>query len=143
MSSIIHVKSKDGRRVYVYESTSYWDKEKKAPRSKRKLLGRLDENGNIVPTGRPGRPKKNPDPAPVVVPAADGTDYQKQCEELRQKCMDYQIQLDDCRKLCNDYRRQLDQKDKQIGILESDLRHAGEQMEKMRADILKTLRKYS
>ena len=42
--------------TYVYESVSYWDKEKKQPRSKRTLIGRLDpETGNIVPTDGRGR----------------------------------------------------------------------------------------
>lgn len=39
--------------TYVYESESYWDKEKKQPRSRRKLIGKIDaETGEIVPTGR-------------------------------------------------------------------------------------------
>ena len=37
--------------TYAYESESYWDKEKRQPRSRRKLIGRLDEaTGSIVPT---------------------------------------------------------------------------------------------
>ncbi|MCL1790302.1 MAG: BlaI/MecI/CopY family transcriptional regulator [Peptococcaceae bacterium] len=45
--------------TYAYESVSYWDKEKKQSRSKRTLIGRVDEEtGEIVPTdGR--RRKKN------------------------------------------------------------------------------------
>jgi Transposase len=50
------------RRVgitYAYESTSYWDKEKKQPRSHRKLIGRVDEaTGDIVPTR--GRKRSSP-----------------------------------------------------------------------------------
>ena len=43
--------------TYVYESESYWDKEKQQPRSKRKLIGKLDEKtGEIIPTD--GRGKK-------------------------------------------------------------------------------------
>ena len=43
--------------TYVYDSVSYWDKEKKQPRSKRTLIGRLDPvTGKIVPTD--GRGKK-------------------------------------------------------------------------------------
>ena len=42
--------------TYVYESISYWDKEKKQPRSKRKLVGRLDpETGDIIPTDGRGK----------------------------------------------------------------------------------------
>ena len=45
--------------VYVYSSESYWDKEAKKKRERRKLIGKMDENGNMIPTnGKPGRPKK-------------------------------------------------------------------------------------
>lgn len=37
--------------TYIYESTSVWDKEKKQSRSKRRLIGRLDEKtGDIIAT---------------------------------------------------------------------------------------------
>ena len=52
--------------TYVYESVSYWDKEKKQPRSKRTLIGRLDPaTGEIVPTDGRGkrRAQKEADPA--------------------------------------------------------------------------------
>ena len=43
--------------TYVYESESYWDKEKQQPRSKRRLIGKLDEQtGEVIPTD--GRGKK-------------------------------------------------------------------------------------
>lgn len=52
---------KDVNTTYVYESTSYWDPEKKQTRSNRKLLGKLDpETGEIIPTGKRGRKKKEP-----------------------------------------------------------------------------------
>ena len=42
--------------TYVYESMSYWDKEKQQPRSKRKLIGRLDPaTGEVVPTDGRGK----------------------------------------------------------------------------------------
>ena len=42
--------------TYVYESASYWDKEKKQPRSKRTLVGRLDPyTGQVVPTDGRGK----------------------------------------------------------------------------------------
>ena len=45
--------------VYVYASESYWDKEAKKKKERRKLIGKMDENGNVIPTnGKPGRPKK-------------------------------------------------------------------------------------
>lgn len=52
------IKQRDKRSgiTYVYESTSYWDREKKQPRSKRTLIGRLDpETGEVVPTDGRGK----------------------------------------------------------------------------------------
>ena len=37
--------------TYVYESSSYWDKKKQQPRSKRTLIGKIDpETGKTIPT---------------------------------------------------------------------------------------------
>lgn len=67
--SIIKHKDKRTGVTYVYESESYWDKEKKQPRSKRTLIGKLDdETGEIVPTGKSGRKKSDKqDAAPSEV----------------------------------------------------------------------------
>ena len=47
---IIYQKDKRSGITYAYENTAYWDKEKKKSRSKRKLIGRVNENGEIVKT---------------------------------------------------------------------------------------------
>ncbi len=48
---IVKLYNKERGVTYVYESISYWDKEKKQPRSKRKLIGKIDpDTGEIVPT---------------------------------------------------------------------------------------------
>jgi len=48
---IIFQKDKRVGITYAYESESYWDKDKQQPRSRRKLIGRLDEEtGDIIPT---------------------------------------------------------------------------------------------
>ena len=55
--SIVKHKDKRTGTTYVYESKSYWDKDKQQPRSKRVLIGKLDEEtGAVVPTD--GRGKK-------------------------------------------------------------------------------------
>lgn len=60
--AIINVYNKARDITYVYDSYSYWDKEKKQPRSKRKLIGKLDPvTGEIVPTGKRGRPRLSSD----------------------------------------------------------------------------------
>lgn len=59
--AIIKQYHKETDTTYVYESVSYWDSEKGQSRSNRKLLGKLDpETGEIVPTGKRGRKKKEP-----------------------------------------------------------------------------------
>ena len=64
MAAIIHQKDTRSGITYAYESISYWDKEKKQSRAKRKLIGRLnEETGEIVPTDgrghRRGQAKAN------------------------------------------------------------------------------------
>ena len=63
--AIVKSKNKKTGITYVYESESYWDPEKKQPRNHRKLIGKLDEDGNVIPTGSRGRKRKEeiePDP---------------------------------------------------------------------------------
>ena len=53
--------------TYVYESVSYWDREKKQPRSRRTLIGRLDpETGKILPTDGRGKRRGEKEADPVV-----------------------------------------------------------------------------
>lgn len=57
--SLVKLKDKRTGVTYVYESESYWDKEKKQPRNKRTLIGRIDDiTGEIVPTNGRGRKRK-------------------------------------------------------------------------------------
>ena len=64
MSIVKHTDKRTGT-TYVYESTSYWDKEKKQPRSKRTLIGKIDpETGEIIPTGKSGRKKSDTSSVP-------------------------------------------------------------------------------
>ena len=65
--SIVRARNKKTGTTYVYESESYWDKEKKQPRNRRKLIGKIDDRtGEIVPTrgrGRKESPAADADPA--------------------------------------------------------------------------------
>ena len=76
--AIINQYDKRSGITYVYESVSYWDKDKQQPRAKRKLIGRRNtETGEIVPTDGRGRkrsfepvsehtPKQGPVPIETV-----------------------------------------------------------------------------
>ena len=57
MASIVYQTDKKTGIKYAYESTSYWDKEKKQPRSKRRYLGKVDpETGEIIPCRKEDNP---------------------------------------------------------------------------------------
>ncbi len=80
MSSIVHQYDKRSGITYAYESTSYYDKEKKQPRAKRKLIGRVDPvTGEIVPTsGRRSSAKSETIPA--------GSSMKEKYNLLKQQC---------------------------------------------------------
>ena len=82
MASIIKKLDKQTGITYVYESESYWDKEKKQPRSKRKLIGKIDEQtGEIVPTGgRKGRRRNELTQSPQTA-CTDGNTLKALCAE--------------------------------------------------------------
>ena len=60
MSYFVRSYNKKTGVTYVYEATSYWDKEAKMPRAHRRLIGKINpETGEVVPTGKRGpKPKK-------------------------------------------------------------------------------------
>ena len=84
MAAIIHQKDKRSGITYAYESVSYWDKEKQQSRSKRTLIGRVDDKtGEIISTDGRGRKnkepavpaKRGPVPAEIVARSFYGTTY--------------------------------------------------------------------
>ncbi len=66
--AIVHCFNKRTGVTYVYESHNFWDKEAKKYKARRKLLGKLDENGDLIPTGPKGRPKKERTATPSQSP---------------------------------------------------------------------------
>lgn len=82
--SIVKWTNKNTGVTYVYESVSYWDKEKQQPRNKRKLIGKIDPNtGDIVPTKPRSSGKKST--------ISDSSDTQ----ELVARCQDYENQINE------------------------------------------------
>ncbi|MEE3481181.1 MAG: hypothetical protein VZQ80_04240 [Lachnospiraceae bacterium] len=78
--------------TYVYESHSYWDKEKKTSRAKRTLIGRLDpQTGEVVPTD--GRNRKAKEKTGQEEP-----DYKKLYEKLEKKCASQEALIASLRK---------------------------------------------
>lgn len=54
--ALVYVTNKKYGTTYVYESTNYWDKEKQQSRSKRVCIGKLNDEGKLVPSKRLNNP---------------------------------------------------------------------------------------
>lgn len=81
--AITYNKDKRSGLTYAYETTYVWDKEKKQSRSKRTLIGRVDDaTGEIVPTD--GRGKKR---SPNYVPDNDEYQMPKTVKELKSEVL--------------------------------------------------------
>jgi transposase len=71
VGSILKHRNKKNGDIYVYSSDSYWDKEKKAPRTRQVYLGKLDpETGELIPARRRMPRKNKTEPPPSASPAA-------------------------------------------------------------------------
>lgn len=108
----MEVKDKRTGITYVYESESYWDKEKKQPRARRKLIGKIDEaTGEIVPTDGRGRKRKNPQEGPPDTAAGIMAEAQP------------------------DYASQLQQKEDRITQLEAENHQLRDRLEAILSDL--------
>ena len=70
MSCRINQLNKKTNVTYVYESVSYWDKEKKQARNKKVCVGKLDPNGVFIPSGRL-KPEQAAVRDPIVTASAE------------------------------------------------------------------------
>ena len=76
--------------TYVYDSKSYYDKEKKCSRAKRTLIGKIDpETGDIIPTdGRNKGAKSKP-----AVTSTPEIDKYKRIQELEDENRQLKLQI--------------------------------------------------
>ena len=80
MSCIVYQTNKKTGEKYAYESISYWDKEKKQPRSKRKYIGKVDPiTGEIIQS------RKDSASLPHADRADDNADMERLYQELAEK----------------------------------------------------------
>ena len=95
--SQVKVTNKKSGITYVYESESYWDKEKKQPGNKRKLIGKIDpETGEIIPTRN------------HVSDIPDGSG-------------DLPASVAELKKLCHSYEKKLSKQSEKIQMLNDEL----------------------
>ena len=80
--------------TYVYDSKSYYDKEKKCSRAKRTLIGKIDpDTGEIIPTdGRNKGAKSKP-----LIPSPE-IDMAKRIKELEDENRQLNLQITALRK---------------------------------------------
>ena len=80
--AIIRQTNKKTGITYVIDSESYWDKEKQQPRSRRKIIGKVDPvTGEVVPTNRHQKRKvlagEQPSAVSTTESARDGVPVDK------------------------------------------------------------------
>ena len=93
MSTIVYQHDKRINVTYAYESVSYYDKDKKQSRAKRRLIGRV-ENGEIIPTsGKRGRPRSESSER-IEIPAS----FEEKCKDLKQKLLEKDNQISSLQK---------------------------------------------
>lgn len=92
MSSLVKGYDRRTGTTYVYHSVSYWDPVKKRPSAHRRCVGKIDPiTGEIVPTGKPGRPKKAKTTEDVPVtdkPAGNETDSPREVQKLQKQLLE-------------------------------------------------------
>ena len=116
--AIIRQYHKDTDTTYVYESISYWDAEKGQSRSKRRVIGKVDPvTGEIIPTGRRGRTKKQQTPD-TENGTADSVETQGQ-ESSQKRILEFELSVTEL--------------NARISELEAELRRYRAALEKVRS----------
>ena len=114
MSCIVYQTNKRTGIRYAYESVSYWDKEKKQPRSKRTYVGRVDENtGEIIRKANSDRTV----PEIGLSEMADGG-----YDEVEDVCPQYENpELEECKEEIERLKAEIAEKEGTISSLENEL----------------------
>ena len=135
--AIIKKYNKENGTTYVYESVSYWDKEKQQPRSKRKLIGKLDPvTGEIVPTNGRGRKAKDNNLQESSSPDENST------EQIVPSSTSDVPDSEDYKKLYEESRRLLLEKDAAIANLEGSVARLMKEKQDLLTHLEQILRKY-
>lgn len=96
MASIVYQTDKKTGIKYAYESTSYWDKEKKQPRSKRKYIGKVDpETGEIIPCRKESAPISSEDAAEIIRLRTNAAEQEKKIALLEAELLKARTTMDE------------------------------------------------
>ena len=106
--SIVKSYSKQNNTTYFYEQDYKWNPETKRPEGTRKLIGKLDPvTGEMIPTGKRGRPKKDPTPSdePVSKPAVNP--YEEEMKKLLARNKELSDEITALKKALHDSERKI------------------------------------
>ena len=134
--AIIKKYNKENGTTYVYDSVSYWDKEKQQPRSKRKLIGKLDPvTGEIIPTGGRGRKAKKDPQEPIPEQAIEPSDAVTAPSEKVEDTSDY-------KQLYIETRRILLEKEASLASMESTIAQLTREKQELVSRLEQLLKEY-
>ena len=92
MACVVYQVDKRTGIKYAYSSESYWDKDKKQPRSKRTFLGRVDpETGEIISKKTRGSLKAEDSPHSI------STETEQQIDSLNKQLLEKDLLISDIR----------------------------------------------
>ena len=121
--SIVKSYSKQNNTTYFYEQNYKWNPVTKRPEGTRKLIGKLDpESGKMIPTGKPGRPKKPKAEGTSSAQSADADNIAKLTDQINDLFQKNQELLEEnCRlkKTIRDYEKRFDMIAKAVSSWES------------------------
>lgn len=138
--AIIKKYNKKNNTTYVYDSVSYWDKELKQPRSKRKLIGKIDPvTGDVVPTSGRGRKPKTAE----AVPAPEHPAAVSEKEPLQEIPVPSGMDADELRILYEDCRRKLLETEAALAKAESTVASLTSERQEIRKELEQLLRRVS
>ena len=89
--AIIRQTNKKTGITYVIDSESYWDKEKQQPRSRRKIIGKIDPiTGEVVPTNSHQK-RRSTVAEPASVSASVNADDEARTDRARIRELEKQV----------------------------------------------------
>ena len=106
--SIVKSYSKQNDTTYFYEQDYKWNPVTKRPEGTRKLIGKLDpKTGEMVPTGKRGRPKKESDAQAADKEDARYARLQEQTDALAKKIQELTEENDGLKQQVRQYEKKL------------------------------------
>ena len=121
--------------TYVYDSVSYWDPELKQPRSKRKLIGKIDpDTGEIIPTAPRGKRARDKNQSRSAASGPVKNAVPTESETMSNDAIS--VELEDYKRRLLEVEAKLARSESQIAVLNAERKEIREEL----AALVKKLR---